>query len=148
MKMNILKEVINWPKLKQELLPIICLSLFQVWLTFHFPTYIRLGRPLSTIIPIFLSGISIITYIIVFSLANNCISYLNLESFDYLPGAQFYAEIFKWLTKVSIITIAFIAMFFYWYIDFYRMPDLYYAVFYAHIIVTFVLWHRAVYRRP
>ena len=142
------KELINLPKLKQELFPVIILSVSHVWLTFQFPPYLRLGTPWSYIVCALVSGISIIVCVIAFSLANNCISYLNFESFDQWPLPQLFAKEFKLLTKLSIIASYFMIMAFYWYIDFFRMSHFYYVVLYAHTTMCFLLWYRAVYRKP
>ncbi len=146
--MNTIKIEINWPKLRQELVPIIFLSMSHVWWTFNFPAYIRLGSPWNIIVSLYISGISIVSYIIAFSTANRCASYLSLDSFDDLPEAHIYSDFFKKLTRGSIVAIALITILFLWRIDFYGMPDLYYAAFYTHIIATFALWYRAVYRKP
>ncbi len=124
------------------------LSVSHVWFTFQFPAYLRLGAPLSYMVCTLISGISIIAYVIAFSSANNCVSYLNLESFDHWPCPELYAEEFKKLAKLSIVAIYFMAMYFYWYIDYFKMSDFHYAVLYVHIILSFLLWYRAVYRKP
>jgi len=141
------KEIINLPKLKQEFFPVMILSVSHIWLTFQFPAFLRLVTPWSYIVSSLVSGISIITYVIGFSLANNCISYLNLESFDQLSSPQKHVKKFKLLTKLSIVGLYFMIMAFYWYIDFFKMPHFHYLVLYAYSIMCFLLWYRAVYRK-
>ena len=132
----------RWSKFKQELPSIIFLSIIQIWCVFNFPLFIRLGSPWSVIFSVFVSVISVIVCIYMFSFSDKYALLINL---DYLNNAP-YGHILKNITRIWFITIAMIAhvvMFVVWYKDFYHMPSIYYAIAYIYCVMFFVLLFRA-----
>jgi len=141
--MNIFEKE-RWSKFKQELIPIIYVSTFQIWWNFNFPPIIRLGTPWSTVLGLSLSIVITFVYIFTFSFADKYASQFNLE---YLDGApEPYGPILKKIERIGLIAIAHISMFFVWYNDLYGMSNIYYALCYAYCLTGFVLMARAINR--
>jgi hypothetical protein len=131
-------------KFMQELTPIICLSIVQIWWSFKFPAFEKLGAPWHTLAAIIVSiaGITVIVYLL--SGADKYTSQFNLEYLDGAPNASFL----KKLEKILLLSVVTIGMLFAWYNDFYNMPGIYYMIQYAYCIVLFIALYRAAYRYP
>lgn len=88
-------------KFKQELIPIICLSIIQIWWSFKFPVFERLGAPWHTLAAIIVSiaGITAIVYLL--SGADKYTSQFNLEYLDGAPNASFL----KKLEKILLLSL-------------------------------------------
>ena len=80
MNMNMFEG--RWPKFKQELLPIIFISTIHIWWCFHFPAYIRLGSPWSTICEVGMSIAGVIAFAFMFSFPEKIAPYLKFDQID------------------------------------------------------------------
>jgi hypothetical protein len=140
--MNILAE--RRSKFRQELIPIIYVSIFQIWLNFNFPAFIRLGSPWNSIISLIMSIACIIIYIFIFSYADTYASYVNLE---YLDEAQNPSTL-KNIERGGLLIVAHIGLFFAWHKNLYSMADMLYVLCYVHCFIAFILLYRAVNRKP
>jgi len=119
-------------------MPILGLSIFQVWWTFNFPAVMRMGSFCAAALTI----ISILGNIWMFSDAHRFRPFFDLETFDDAPHAQ----LLKDRMRGGLLIMVHAVLLYVWYIDFHRMPDFYYVIWYAQCFVTFVLFYRAVYR--
>ena len=64
---------------------------------------------------------------------------INLEWLDDAPNSLLLKEIFK----IIMILVFHLGLFYFWYIDFYGMPDIFYAISYVHCIIAFMLMAKA-----
>lgn len=136
-----MNELVNrWSKFKQELPSILYLSVTQIWWNFQFPAIIRLGTPSSTIISITLSVLTTCFYIILFLDRDKYAAQMDCDFL--INNSISYRSFSKWI----MLTAACFTMLFVWYIDFYHMSNMFYALFYTHCFIAFVLFYRAVYR--
>ncbi len=140
--MNIFEE--RLPKLKQELWPILFLSIVQIWWNFNFPGFMRLQSPWNIIIAFCSSIASTALIIYAFSCVNKHTRRFNAESLE----KQSYDFIFKNLDTICLALVAHIAIFLIWYNDVYGMSNQQYLLFYVHGFIMFVLLHRATKREP
>lgn len=127
-------------QLKQELLPLLYLSLVQIWWNFNFPAFVRLGNPLSYIVSVSMSIISTLAFISVFLFPEKYAPSFNFEYLDAAPNAS----ILKKIHSIWLIIVINFSMFFLWYKDFYGMSNTYYILCYTHWIITFVLIAQAI----
>jgi hypothetical protein len=108
--MNITEK--HLAKFKQELIPIACLSIIQVWWSFKYPVYIRLGTPWSIIVTILVSIIGIMNAVYTFSHIEELSPlFFNLKALDGMP----YESIFKKISviwSISVVVIVFLRMVF------------------------------------
>ncbi|MDR3551022.1 MAG: hypothetical protein P4L31_06430 [Candidatus Babeliales bacterium] len=136
--MNISQERLS--KFKQELVPIIYLSMVQVWWSFNFPAFTRLAAPWSTMLSVIMSVVSIVLCIYIFTYADTYAPMFNLR---YSPNLDRIGRIYRNIERISIMAIFFIIMFIVWYNDLYGMSNKNYAFCYANMIITFALMARA-----
>ena len=135
----------RWAKFKQELLPILYVSIIQVWWFFKFPpTFMQVATPWNTVLMIIQSIIGISCTIFVFSFADNRLVLFNLAHLDAFPHAQVLKKIQRTIFIAAIVIGALLA----WYKDFYGMSNLAYLLLYSFWIITFILLYRAAYRVP
>lgn len=145
LKMNTLfKE--RWPKLKQELVPLVLLSTIQVWWNFNFSLFVKLGTPWSTIVSIATSIMGTLVYVYVFAYAD--IIFGNDDSDYTMPPYAEAIQMAKTFQKIIIVGIVSFAMAYIWHKNLYSMSNLYYALFYTYCILGFVLIWRASHRKP
>lgn len=129
-------------KYRQESFSIWFLSITHVIYSYKFPMYARFGEPWSTIMWLAVSGISIVAYVLMFSSAHTYIEYFEPKASYLLP----YGQVFKNCAYLFVALIGLGAMYYFWRIDYYHMPTLDYILLYGHLILTFILFYRAVYR--
>jgi hypothetical protein len=141
-KMNISRE--RWAKFKQELNSIIVVSIFQIWWNFNFPAFMRLDDSMRFILGISMSVISTFVFIYVFSSADKYAPYYNLEGFN--EGPEEYRDIFKNIYRIGLIALTHIVIFYIWHNNIYGMSNLYYAILYAHCLISRVLIAKAINR--
>ncbi len=127
--LNILVE--RWPKFKQELLPIVFLSLFQIWLNINYEFY---GYPLNTLSTIYACVFGVIAFALLFSFADK--TFLKLS-----PNAPIAG-------KISLITTLTIIVMFMRHPSLYDTPTTYYVLVWSYRILVGALWYRAANRQP
>lgn len=147
--MHKMKNLMNpfacfWPKFKQELLPILFLSLVQIWWNFNFPFFMRLGTPWNSMTAICSSIVSTALIIYAFSCVKGYPRRFNGDGLEKEP----YDFIFKNIDRICFAIVANTGMFFIWYNDVYSMSNLQYFLFYAYGFIMFALLHRAMNRMP
>lgn len=140
--MNIFQE--RWPKFKQELFPILFLSIVQIWWNFNFPAFMRLATPWYIMVAICSSIVSTVLIMYAFLCAKTYPRRFNAESLD----KQSYDSIFKNFDKICLILVAHITILLMWYNDVYGMSNLQYFLFYMYGFMMFALLHRAMNREP
>ncbi len=129
----------RWDQFKQELFSILFLSFLQIWWSFNCPIFVRLGAPLSTIVSTSLSIVGIFLCFLIFVFPEKYVPRINLEWLDDAPNSLLLKEIFK----IIMILVFHLGLFYFWYIDFYRMPDIFYAISYVHCVIAFMLMTNA-----
>ncbi len=129
----------RWPKFKQELIPIVCLSIIQIWLNFNFPFFGRWEAPWDTLLTINACVIGVIGLVYLFSFADKHFTWHKLP-----PNAHVVRKIERTL---PIIMFHF-AWFFMWYKDSHNMPNIYYPLIYLNCLLMFALLYRAANRSP
>lgn len=139
--MNISQERLS--KFKQELIPILYLSIVQIWWSFNFPPFIKLGAPWNTMLGVIISIVCILLYMYMFTYAD---TYAPMFNLGYSPKLDRIGRIYKNIERAWIIAIAHISLFIVWYNDLYGMSNAYYVFCYVNLIITFVLMARAVNR--
>jgi len=127
---------------RPEILPLLYFSIFQTWLIFNFPTFIRLGAPLSTIVSISLSILGILIYISIIIFPEKYVPSYNANFLDSAPNAP----IFKRAYNIVRISISISIMLYVWYSDYYRMPNIDYVILYAHYGIVYAFIVRAMER--
>lgn len=131
--MNSLKEKLH--QLKQELIPLLYISIIQIWWNFNFPAFKRLGSPLNTLVGIGMSIISTIAYISIFIFPEKHAPSFNLEYLNNAPNKSFLKQIHR----IALTLFLFCTMFVFWYKDLYQMSNTYYILCYVHWIIVFLL---------
>ncbi len=137
-RMNIFEG--RWSKIKQELLPIIYLSVIQIWWSFNFPLYARAGAPWTTILGVGMSILGVVMYAIIFSSPQKFVTYLK---FDQIDEALLYGHIIKKFMRLWMVIVGFLTMLIMWYKNVYHMPSVYYVLIYIHFTVFYILLFRA-----
>ena len=135
----------RWSKFKQELLPIVYVSVIQLWWLYKFPpTFLQVGAPWDAVILLGQSVTAIICTVFVFSYADKLKPFANLEYINSFPHLQ----TFKTIQRASLLIAAIIGAFFLWYKDIYHMSNTAYILLYLFWGFTFALLYRAAYRVP
>lgn len=130
-------------KFKQELLPILYLSIMQVLWSFNHPVLKRLDGFWNTLFSVVLSIVGILGIVITFTFADILAPQFNLEYLDEMP----YSHILKNIQKTVLIFIFHMTIFWMWYKKILNLPDIYYVFCYVHFIIAFALLIRAI-KRP
>jgi hypothetical protein len=128
-----------WRQFKQELPALLYLSIVQTWLNFNFPAFNGLESSFNVAAVILLSILCILVYSYAFIFPENYAQIINLGFFDDAPDPLFVKDVFR-----GLMCILFNSVFFYmWYVNYYRVSDIWYVVSYIHFIVTAALIYRA-----
>lgn len=131
-------------KIKQELIPIACLSIFQIWYSFMFPAFTRLGIIWNGILGLATSILGIILILYLFSNANR---FTHL--FDNSHGEMYTDTAFEgYIGRFSMLLVFHMWIFFTWYYDTYHMLSIYYVLQYGYCAALFLLLYKAAYRIP
>ncbi len=135
--MNIFKE--RRSTLVNELPSIVYLSVVQLWWNFNWPSYVRLGYPLSLIVGI---ALSILMVPLIVDMFTDIESYSDMFSLKFLDDEQ-HPEMIKKIFHMCMLII-FNGWFLYLYhIDFFGMSHWYYLLFMLHCKIWIVLLYRA-----
>ena len=133
----------RWAKFKQELVPIIYVSVVQIWWSFNIQA-IRLEAPWNTVWAVINSVIGIICTIFMFSFADTFAPYFNLNYLNEFP----YGSILKKIEKAILIIVVHIVLFFIWYYDICHVSNAHYVLAYIGCLITFISFYRAIHRVP
>ena len=134
---NIFKE--HWPLCKRELPALIFLCIVQTVLNFNFPLYMRLVSPLNIVVAATVSIACMLMCFYIFSSPEKYTPLFEVEFLDDFPNQAFFKNIFR-----SGMLVIYHATFFYmWYLDYHHVYNMWYAIWYAHMITFFILLHRA-----
>jgi hypothetical protein len=129
----------RWCQFKQELPALLYLAIVQTWLNFNFPAFNGREGFFSVVILTLLSILCILVYSYAFIFPENYAQIINLGFFDDAPDPLFVKDVFR-----GLMCILFNSVFFYmWYVNYYRVSDIWYVVSYIHFIVTAALIYRA-----
>lgn len=125
---------------KHNIVEIVSLSIIQVWFSFWFPVYTRLGAPLNLIASSLVSIVGIACIIYLFSCPQEMIfSLFHLRSLEDIPRKERYRSIsIMWSFVVFHVVMLFI-----WYVDACAMNGIYYLIFYFYWILLLFLLYRA-----
>jgi uncharacterized membrane protein len=134
----------RWSKFKQELIPIIYLSILQTGWNFNRPLIMRFKSPWSIILATIMSIVGIMVTAYGFTFADTFAPYFNLHHLDAAP----YSETLKKIHRTSLIIVVHIILFVAWYKDFYRMSSVHYAISYVICLTTCILFYRAMRSEP
>ncbi len=134
----------HWPKFKQEFFPIIYASIAQVFCIAHHPAFTRLDDSWNTFLVAVISFIAVAGIIVAFSSANTFAQ--SFFNFNYL-NAYSHRPIFKIAETVFLIATGSIAIAM-WNKSFDQMSNMHYVIFYVNAVVAFILFSRAVHRKP
>jgi hypothetical protein len=133
----------RWAKFKQELLPIIYVSVVQIWWCFNLQA-IRLEAPWNTVLAVNMSIVTVVGTIFMFSFADTFAPYFNLNYLNECP----YGSILKKIEKIIFIALGHVFMFFVWYKDIWHVSNAHYVLAYIGYLITFISLYRAIYRVP
>jgi hypothetical protein len=137
----------RWPKFKQELIPIIYISILNTIANFKLsPFTMKLASPWNIILGTVVSvlGAIIIAYGFTFADIWGPRFAVYPPSFDEGP----YQEVFKKIYRSIPIAVAHIGFFICWYKDYNRMSNAHYAADYVICITSWILLYRAMYSEP
>lgn len=126
----------------KELPSVIGISVIQIWLCFNFPAFIKLGGIKYYLMSLITSASAICACFYAFTFPKEYVRLVNLDMFNNFPNPDLSKTIFKVLMQgIFHTTILYL-----WYIDFHRAHYTWYVVWYAHSILSLVLYYNAVQR--
>lgn len=140
--MNIFKA--RWPQLKQELPTFLYLSIFQLWINFNFPSFVKLATPWNIMVPIVMSVFCILLYFFIFAFPEVTSPMVDdaLRFADFTANPAFFKRIY-----VGFFLLMYHVMYFFmWYKNYYGMSDRWYIILYGYTIIVWVLMYRAIAR--
>lgn len=136
--MNIFKD--RWPQFKEEWPTLAYLTVVQIWLSFNWPVFVRLGSPFNIVVPVLVSIACTIFHTYVLLFPECLVRQMSLEFFDDFPDPVF----FKRMHRAFMVAIFHLVYLYMWYIDCYRMPTIWYFVSYVYSVITYMLIYNAV----
>lgn len=127
----------RWSYLKQEWLPLVYLSFFQIWWNFESPVFNRLGTPWNAIVSIMITIMCLLIYMHIIA---NPTKYVAVFNLDYIDAPQWFKDALQ-ISRIVTFNLVFL---FVWYKDLYGMSNFHYIFCYAHCLLVFLLLARAV----
>ncbi len=134
---------VRWAKFKQELLPIIYVSVVQIWWCFNLQA-IRLEAPWNTVWAVSMSIATVVGTIFMFSFADIFAPHFNLNYRNEDP----YGSILKKIRAATFIIVFHIILFFVWYKNLYHVSNAHYVLAYIGCLIMFISHYRAIHRVP
>ena len=111
------------------------MAVIQTALYFTFPPLMNLLKPWNVIIALGLSIITVLMYMDVFKNPDNYFKSLDL---DFLNDVSF-GYILKDIHRIGMIVIFHGCIIYAWYKNLYGASDIYYAIYYIHILIIYAL---------
>jgi hypothetical protein len=137
----------RWSKFKQELIPIIYLSILNIVGSFKLsPITMKLTSPWNTILATFMSIAGTIAIAYGFTFADTFAPYLNpeLHHLDNIP----YSATLKKIHRIGLIVAVHLVFLIFWYKDPYGMSTANHAAGYVIRLTSWLLFYRAMYSKP
>jgi hypothetical protein len=134
----------RWSKFKQELIPIIYLSILHVVWVFNYTSTMRFTSPLSIVLATMASIAGILANVYCFTFADTFAPGLDLPYLDAVP----YSETWKKIHKITVVALLHVGFLIYWYKDYDRMPNAHYVAKYILCLTAWILFYRAMRSKP
>lgn len=139
--MNIFED--RFAKFRQELAPILLVSILSVVWAFKAPFILRLAAPWGTILAVTSSLIGIACTVLLFTFADKLAPFMRLQHLDAHP----YGQMIK-IGQIITYAIIVLELFFMWYKDLWHMSNLHYAFVYGFMALIFASFYNAMNREP
>jgi hypothetical protein len=136
----------RWSKFKQELIPIIYLSILQTVWNFNLPLIMKFKSPWSIILATIMSVLGAIIIAYSFTFADTFATHFNpeLQHLDNIP----YSELLKKLHRITPVAVFHVVLFIFWYKNPYGMSNAQHAAQYVIRLTSWILLYRAMYCEP